>query len=146
MQRQKTQNLLKNGKSKLILLFMLYLGQFFFLIGINENHIELSKHIDSYFQGIPRSFRINVKELNFSKLKIIDLYLFQLVSKLYAVIISSCVFLKVVMNHSFYLHLIFMYWCYTKIGVRISFFFQLICSELCSDMKFCIFAMETVAI
>ena len=125
MQRQKTQNLLKNGKSKLILLFMLYLGQFFFLIGINENHIELSKHIDSYFQGIPRSFRINVKELNFSKLKIIDLYLFQLVSKLYAVIISSCVFLKVVMNHSFYLHLIFMYWCYTKIGVRISFFFNL---------------------
>ena len=39
-----------------------------------------------------------------------------------------------------------MYWCYTKIGVRISFFFQLIYSELCSDMKFYIFAMETVAI
>ena len=72
---------------------------------------------------------INGKEFNFSKLKIIDLQLFQHVSMFYAAIFSSYVFLKVVINVHFVLHVIFNYYLFVLYKNRCSYitfsFFQL---------------------
>ena len=82
----------------------------FYEIGVRENHIELSKHIDLEFYDqdiIPRYFSVSfqvrktvkIKIIDY-RLKIIDLQLFQHMSMLYTGILSTCIFLKVVIKEA----------------------------------------------